>query len=195
MTQLVKLEYFYCFGRPLVGKGLSNWSTFCLVQKQIISDWELLNACCSGTHKFPVTGCWCLDIISDNSLCQTVWNDFVVLLKKLLVTGVKNGESIFSDHRMWAVCPGWAWHGSGGPLRLALFVWTADSNVASGSPGDWRGMWLKVSSGLIKRWPRASLLSPPSKKRTPSTLRLLLDMPDLTAPCCLKSTNWGKESF
>lgn len=35
----------------------------------------------------------------------------------------------------------------GGP---ALFVCTAGSNVASCSPGDWAGMWLSVSSGLIK---------------------------------------------
>lgn len=33
-----------------------------------------------------------------------------------------------------------------GSTKEALFIWTSGSNVASGSPGDWRGMLLKNSS-------------------------------------------------
>lgn len=94
------------------------------------------------------------------TLFATHWKSFLFLelkMESLYFRTVRGG---------WFV-PAWlgtAQPSSGGPLGLALFIWTAGSNVASCSPGDWPGMWLKVSSGLIKRRLWASLLSPLLKK-------------------------------
>lgn len=81
------------------------------INKTPVESGDIQNDCLSGTQ-IPVTGWWRPDIRSDNnSLYHNMWNDFVCdLLKKFLVAGVKNGESIFSDRQRWVVCPCSAWH-------------------------------------------------------------------------------------
>lgn len=114
--------------------------------------------------------------------------------KKLLVPGVKNGKSIFSALSEVGGLSrlGLARLSSGGPLRPALFVCTAGSNVTSCSPGDRPGMWLNVSSGLIKN---DSLLSLQSKKTLNHQHR---DYSCQTSQhCCTTSITWDipGESF
>lgn len=119
--------------------------------------------------QIPVT-VWCQNTRTDNNnwpqhaewLCLRL-----TAKKKWLVPGVKNGKSIFSALSEVGGLSrlGLAHLGSGGPLRPALFVCTAGSNVTSCSPGDRPGMWLNVSSGLIKKRLRDSLLSLQSKEK------------------------------
>lgn len=190
----VEKELSYDWTMAVCGSFLANgqfslllYNVISSTQKQLYRTWWHLDVFQEHTQ-IPVTfgDVWTLEVTT--TACTTTCGTtlFVTNWKSFLFPELKMESLYFRTVRGGRFVPAWlgtARLGSGGPLGLALFVWTAGSNVASCSPGDWPGMWLKVSSGLIKRRPWASLLSPLSKKPKPSTLTSLLDLLDLTALC------------